>query len=131
MLGFLVTAFSFNGIAPNRRAALCRPTIHKVIAQGPFTVDRIAPGRAAQRVKIEPGGAAHGDAQERFEDTAHANATIRCVAAGRRGALNSYRGVRVRVGAIFDVRALLMPPLAAERIVRLSTGMGFRAEVLA
>jgi hypothetical protein len=40
------------------------------------------------------------------------NATIRCVAAGRRGALNSYRGIRVRVGAIFDVRALLMPPLA-------------------
>jgi hypothetical protein len=75
-------------------------------------VDRIAPGRAAQRVKIEPGGAAHGDAQEQFEDTAHANATIRCVAAGRRGALNSYRGIRVRVGAIFDVRALLMPPLA-------------------
>jgi hypothetical protein len=94
-------------------------------------VDRIAPGRAAQRVKIEPGGAAHGDAQEQFEDTAHANATIRCVAAGRRDALNSYRGVRVRVGAIFDVRALLMPPLAAERIVRLSTRMGFRAEVLA
>jgi hypothetical protein len=59
-----------------------------------------------------PGGAAHGDAQEQFEDTAHANATIRCVAAGRRGALNSYRGIRVRVGAIFDVRALLMPPLA-------------------
>jgi len=43
----------------------------------------------------------------------------------------SYRGVRVRVGAIFDVRALLMPPLAAERIVRVSTRMGFRAEMLA
>jgi hypothetical protein len=59
-----------------------------------------------------PGGAAHGDAQEQLEDTAHANATIRCVAAGRRGALNSYSGTRVRVGAIFDVRALQMAPLA-------------------
>jgi len=37
----------------------------------------------------------------------------------------------VQVGAIFDVRALLTPPLAAERMVRLSTRMGFRAEVLA
>jgi hypothetical protein len=32
--------------------------------------------------------------------------------------------------AIFDVRALLTP-LAAERMVRLSTRMGFRGEVLA
>ena len=31
--------------------------------------------------------------------------------------------------AIFDFRALLTPPLAAERMVRLSTRMGFRAEV--
>jgi len=38
---------------------------------------------------------------------------------------------RCQVGAIFDVRAMLTPPLAAERIVRLSTRMGFRAEVLA
>jgi hypothetical protein len=66
----------------------------------------------ASRENRTPGGAAHGDAQEQFEDSAHANATIRCVAAGRRGVLNSYRGIRVRVGAIFDVRALLMPPLA-------------------
>jgi hypothetical protein len=95
-------------------------------------VDRIAPGRAAQRVKIEPRLALRmAMLRDQLEDTAHANATIRCVAAGRRGVLNSYRGVRIRVGAIFDVRALLMPPLAAERIVRLSTRMGFRAEVLA
>ena len=68
--------------------------------------------------------------REQFEDT-HANATIRCVAAGRHGVLNSYRRVSVRVVAIFDMRALLMPLLAAERIVRVSTRMGFRAEVLA
>jgi hypothetical protein len=37
----------------------------------------------------------------------------------------------VQVGAILDVRALLTPPLAAEGMFRLSTRMGFRAEVLA
>ena len=41
------------------------------------------------------------------------------------------RRTGVQVGAIFDVRALLTPPLAVERMVRLSTRMGFRAEVLA
>jgi hypothetical protein len=70
--------------------------------------------------------------RERFEDTAHAGATIRCLAAGRRGVVTCLsRGTGVRVGALFDLRALLMPPLAAERIVRLSARMGFRAEVLA
>jgi len=36
----------------------------------------------------------------------------------------------VQVGAIFDVRALLTPPLAGQRMVRLSS-KGFRAEMLA
>ena len=50
----------------------------------------------------------------------------------RRGVLTCLsRGTGVQVGAIFDVRALLTPPLAAERMVRLSTRIGFRAEVLA
>jgi hypothetical protein len=75
-------------------------------------VDRIAPGHAAHRVKIEPRVALRMAMLKNSSRTARANATIRCVAAGRRGALNSYRGIRVRVGAIFDVRALLMPPLA-------------------
>jgi hypothetical protein len=40
--------------------------------------------------------------RERFEDTARTlGATIRCLAAGRRGVLTC------QVGAIFDVRALL------------------------
>jgi hypothetical protein len=33
-------------------------------------------------------------------------------------------------GAIFDVRTLRTPPLGAERMARLSTRMGFRAEML-
>jgi hypothetical protein len=41
--------------------------------------------------------------------------------------LSRVTGVQVR--AIFDVRALLTPPLGAERTVRLSTRMGFRAEM--
>jgi hypothetical protein len=45
--------------------------------------------------------------RERFEDTAHAGATIRCLAAGRRGAVTCLpRGPGVQLGAIFDVRAL-------------------------
>ena len=52
--------------------------------------------------------------------------------AARRGVLTCLsRGTGVQVGAIFDVRALLTPPLAAERMVQLSMTMGFRAEVLA
>jgi len=52
--------------------------------------------------------------------------------AARRGVLTCLlRGTGVQVGAIFDVRALLTPPLGAERTVRLSTRMGFRAEMLA
>ena len=51
--------------------------------------------------------------------------------AARRGVLTCLsRGTGVQVGAIFDVRALLTPPLAAERMVQLSTRMSFRAEVL-
>jgi hypothetical protein len=50
------------------------------------------------------------------------------------GGLRSFAGTpngdEVAPKAIFDVRALLTPPLAAELIVRLSTRMGFRAEVL-
>ena len=50
--------------------------------------------------------------------------------AARRGVLTCLsRGTGVQVGAIFDVRALLTP-LAAERMVQLSTRMSFRAEVL-
>ena len=42
----------------------------------------------------------------------------------RRGVLTCLsRGTGVQVGAIFDVRALLTPPLAAERMVQLSTRM--------
>src|ERR1700730_12416252 len=42
--------------------------------------------------------------------------------AARRGVLTCLsRGTGVQVGAIFDVRALLTPPLAAERMVRLSS----------
>src|SRR6516225_570452 len=52
--------------------------------------------------------------------------------AARRGVLTCLlRGTGVQVGAIFDVRTLLTPPLGAERTVRLSTRMGFRAEMLA
>jgi len=47
---------------------------------------------------------------------------IRCVAAQRRGALTCLsRGTGVQAAAIFDVRALLTPPLAAERMIRLSS----------
>ena len=53
------------------------------------------------------------------------------VYAARCAGLPIARGTGVRVGAIFDVRALLTPPLEAELIVRLSTRMGFRAEALA
>ena len=50
--------------------------------------------------------------------------------AARRGVLTCLsRGTGVEVGVIFDVRALLTPPLVAERMVRLSTRMGFPAEV--
>jgi hypothetical protein len=46
--------------------------------------------------------------RERFEDTAHAGAAIRCLAAGRRGVVTRLpRGPGVQLGAIFDVRALL------------------------
>jgi hypothetical protein len=64
-----------------------------------------------------------GDAQRTVRGhRAHAGVTIRCLAAGRRGVLTCLsRGTGVQVGAIFDVRALLTPPLAAERMVRLST----------
>jgi hypothetical protein len=42
--------------------------------------------------------------------------------AAEAGALNAVRSkTGVQVGAIFDVRALLTPPLAAERMVRLSS----------
>src|ERR1700741_1721171 len=58
-------------------------------------------------------------------------ATIRCVAAERRGLLTCLsRRTGVQVGAIFDLRALLTPPLAGERMVRLSNN-GFSAEMLA
>jgi hypothetical protein len=70
--------------------------------------------------------------RERFEDTAHAGATIRCLAAGQPGVVTCLpRGPGVQLGAIFDVRVLLTPPPSAECMVRLSTTMGFRAEVLA
>ena len=50
----------------------------------------------------------------------------------RRGVLTCLsRRTGVQVGTIFDIRALLTPPLAAERMVRLCTRMGFRSEVLA
>jgi hypothetical protein len=45
---------------------------------------------------------------------------IRCVAAQRCSVLTCLsRGAGVRAEAIFDVRALLTPPLAAERMIRL------------
>ena len=47
---------------------------------------------------------------------------IRCVAAQRRGVVTCLsRGTGVQAAAIFDVRALLTPPLAAERMIRLSS----------
>jgi hypothetical protein len=60
--------------------------------------------------------------RERFEDTAQRVCHIRCVAAQRRDVLTCLsRGTGVQAGAIFDVRALPTPPLAAERMIRLSS----------
>ena len=47
---------------------------------------------------------------------------LRHAAYSRRGVLTCLsRRTGVQVGAIFDVRALLTPPLAAERMTRVST----------
>src|SRR5215469_15904157 len=73
------------------------------------------------RVKTTPprGG---GDALRTIRAHRATGATMRCVAAERRGVLICLsRGTGVQVRAIFDVRALLTPPLAAERMVRLSS----------
>jgi hypothetical protein len=59
--------------------------------------------------------------KERFEDTAQ-RVPHTCVAAQRRGVVTCLsRGTGVQAAAIFDVRALLTPPLAAERMIRLSS----------
>ena len=59
--------------------------------------------------------------RERFEDTAQrVPHTMRRSPAARCADL-LMRGTGVQAGAIFDVRALPTPPLAAERMIRLSS----------
>jgi hypothetical protein len=79
---------------------------------------RILASLAIRRAVALPRGG--GDAQRTVRGhRAHAGATIRCLAAGRRCVLTCLsRGTGVQVGATFDV---VTPPLAAERMVRLST----------